>query len=106
MSPFFNLVNKSSYELEVGEVSSHSSTRWHYVSSAEVTLHPSCRCWDSFAPLSLLGGFLLASSLFCLLGSASLFGQRTHQGSCVCVWSGRNSLPATSCLTSRTTAPC
>uniref|UniRef100_H3CXZ0 Vacuolar protein sorting 13 homolog C n=1 Tax=Tetraodon nigroviridis TaxID=99883 RepID=H3CXZ0_TETNG len=35
ISPFFSLLNKSSYELEVGEVSSHSSTRWHYVSSAE-----------------------------------------------------------------------
>lgn len=37
MSSFFSLVNKSSYELEVGEVSEHLSTRWHYVSSAEVT---------------------------------------------------------------------
>lgn len=39
MSPFFSLLNKSSYELEVGEVSSPSSTRWHYVPSAEVSLH-------------------------------------------------------------------
>lgn len=38
MSPFFSLLNKSSYELEVGEVSP-SSTRWHYVPSAEVSLH-------------------------------------------------------------------
>ncbi|XP_035855716.1 vacuolar protein sorting-associated protein 13C isoform X4 [Sander lucioperca] len=35
MSPFYTLVNKSSYELEVGEVSSQSSTRWHYISSTE-----------------------------------------------------------------------
>ncbi|XP_069383491.1 intermembrane lipid transfer protein VPS13C isoform X9 [Paralichthys olivaceus] len=34
MSPFFTLVNKSSYELEVGEVLS-TSTRWHYISSTE-----------------------------------------------------------------------
>ncbi|XP_053190317.1 intermembrane lipid transfer protein VPS13C [Scomber japonicus] len=34
MSPFFTLVNKSSYELEVGEVS-QTSTRWHYVTSTE-----------------------------------------------------------------------
>ncbi|KAF1393337.1 hypothetical protein PFLUV_G00038030 [Perca fluviatilis] len=35
MSPFYTLVNKSSYELEVGEVSSQISTRWHYISSTE-----------------------------------------------------------------------
>ncbi|XP_035538229.1 vacuolar protein sorting-associated protein 13C [Morone saxatilis] len=35
MSPFYNLVNKSSYELEVGEVTSQTSTRWHYISSTE-----------------------------------------------------------------------
>ncbi|XP_028441459.1 vacuolar protein sorting-associated protein 13C isoform X1 [Perca flavescens] len=35
MSPFYTLVNKSSYELEVGEVSSQSSTKWHYISSTE-----------------------------------------------------------------------
>ncbi|XP_056226494.1 intermembrane lipid transfer protein VPS13C isoform X5 [Seriola aureovittata] len=35
MSPFYTLVNKSSYELEVGEVSSQTSTRWHYISSTE-----------------------------------------------------------------------
>ncbi|XP_060923538.1 intermembrane lipid transfer protein VPS13C isoform X1 [Limanda limanda] len=34
MSPFFTLVNKSSYELEVGEVRP-PSTRWHYISSTE-----------------------------------------------------------------------
>uniref|UniRef100_A0A3Q2W3G1 Vacuolar protein sorting 13 homolog C n=1 Tax=Haplochromis burtoni TaxID=8153 RepID=A0A3Q2W3G1_HAPBU len=33
MSPFYTLVNKSSYELEVGEVS--SQTKWHYISSTE-----------------------------------------------------------------------
>ncbi|XP_076012416.1 intermembrane lipid transfer protein VPS13C isoform X2 [Genypterus blacodes] len=37
MSPFFTLVNKSSYELEVGEVHGQGSTavRWHYVTSTE-----------------------------------------------------------------------
>ncbi|XP_068584903.1 intermembrane lipid transfer protein VPS13C isoform X2 [Cebidichthys violaceus] len=35
MSPFYTLVNKSSYELEVGEVTSQTSTRWHYISSTE-----------------------------------------------------------------------
>ncbi|KAM6942753.1 intermembrane lipid transfer protein VPS13C [Xenentodon cancila] len=35
MSPFYTLFNKSSYELEVGEVSSQSSIRWHYVASTE-----------------------------------------------------------------------
>ncbi|XP_024911459.1 vacuolar protein sorting-associated protein 13C [Cynoglossus semilaevis] len=35
MSPFYTLVNKSSYELEVGEVSQHTSVRWHYVASTE-----------------------------------------------------------------------
>ncbi|XP_068186348.1 intermembrane lipid transfer protein VPS13C isoform X2 [Antennarius striatus] len=35
LSPFFTLVNKSSYELEVGEVTGLSSIRWHYVSSTE-----------------------------------------------------------------------
>ncbi|KAG7483053.1 hypothetical protein JOB18_037841 [Solea senegalensis] len=37
MSPFYTLVNKSSFELEVGEVSSHSATRWHYIPSTECT---------------------------------------------------------------------
>ncbi|XP_062417923.1 intermembrane lipid transfer protein VPS13C isoform X3 [Pungitius pungitius] len=35
MSPFYTLVNKSSYELEVGEVTGQASTRWHYVASSE-----------------------------------------------------------------------
>ncbi|KAM9409075.1 intermembrane lipid transfer protein VPS13C isoform 2-T2 [Pholidichthys leucotaenia] len=35
MSPFYTLVNKSSYELEVGEVSDRSATRWHYITSTE-----------------------------------------------------------------------
>ncbi|XP_067348723.1 intermembrane lipid transfer protein VPS13C isoform X2 [Channa argus] len=35
MSPFYTLVNKSMYELEVGEVTGQTSTRWHYISSAE-----------------------------------------------------------------------
>ncbi|KAK7944308.1 hypothetical protein WMY93_000036 [Mugilogobius chulae] len=36
MSPFFTLVNKTSYELEVGEIVSSSSLRWHYMSAAEL----------------------------------------------------------------------
>uniref|UniRef100_A0A3B3UNE3 Vacuolar protein sorting-associated protein 13 VPS13 adaptor binding domain-containing protein n=1 Tax=Poecilia latipinna TaxID=48699 RepID=A0A3B3UNE3_9TELE len=35
-SPFYTLVNKSSYELEVGELLSQTATRWHYVPSTEV----------------------------------------------------------------------
>uniref|UniRef100_A0A3Q3JJ33 Vacuolar protein sorting 13 homolog C n=1 Tax=Monopterus albus TaxID=43700 RepID=A0A3Q3JJ33_MONAL len=35
MSPFYTLVNKSSYELEVGEVISQARTRWHYIPSTE-----------------------------------------------------------------------
>ncbi|XP_040904460.1 vacuolar protein sorting-associated protein 13C isoform X1 [Toxotes jaculatrix] len=35
MSPFYTLVNKSSYELEVGEITGSASTRWHYISSTE-----------------------------------------------------------------------
>lgn len=35
MSPFYTLLNKSSYELEVGEVG--SQTKWHYISSTEVS---------------------------------------------------------------------
>ncbi|XP_027143245.1 vacuolar protein sorting-associated protein 13C isoform X3 [Larimichthys crocea] len=35
MSPFYTLVNKSSYELEVGEVTSQTSIRWHYISTTE-----------------------------------------------------------------------
>ncbi|KAM9366322.1 intermembrane lipid transfer protein VPS13C [Symphorus nematophorus] len=35
MSPFYTLVNKSSYELEVGEVTNQMSTRWHYIASTE-----------------------------------------------------------------------
>uniref|UniRef100_A0AAQ4Q6C5 Vacuolar protein sorting 13 homolog C n=2 Tax=Gasterosteus aculeatus aculeatus TaxID=481459 RepID=A0AAQ4Q6C5_GASAC len=35
MSPFYTLVNKSSYELEVGEVTGQASTRWHYIASSE-----------------------------------------------------------------------
>uniref|UniRef100_A0A4W6CNZ5 Vacuolar protein sorting 13 homolog C n=1 Tax=Lates calcarifer TaxID=8187 RepID=A0A4W6CNZ5_LATCA len=35
MSPFYTLVNKSSYELEVGEVTGQTSIRWHYISSTE-----------------------------------------------------------------------
>lgn len=38
MSPFYTLVNKSSYELEVGEVTSQVSTKWHYISSTEVRI--------------------------------------------------------------------
>lgn len=39
MSPFFTLVNKSSYELEVGEVQTEEGSvnrKWHYISSTEV----------------------------------------------------------------------
>lgn len=57
MSPFFSLLNKSSYELELGEVSHHSSTRWHYMSSAEVGLQPSCCCWACFDPESRREGW-------------------------------------------------
>ncbi|XP_038824975.1 vacuolar protein sorting-associated protein 13C-like [Salvelinus namaycush] len=38
MSPFFTLVNKSSYELEVGEVRTEEGSvngKWHYISSTE-----------------------------------------------------------------------
>uniref|UniRef100_UPI0037E99E70 intermembrane lipid transfer protein VPS13C n=1 Tax=Semicossyphus pulcher TaxID=241346 RepID=UPI0037E99E70 len=35
MSPFYTLVNKSSYELEVGEVTNQSTIKWHYLSSTE-----------------------------------------------------------------------
>ncbi|KAG7239598.1 hypothetical protein INR49_028750 [Caranx melampygus] len=35
MSPFYTLVNKSSFELEVGEVINQASTRWHYIASTE-----------------------------------------------------------------------
>lgn len=45
MSPFYNLINKSSYELEVGEVLSPTATRWHYMSSTEVCMNMIlCRC--------------------------------------------------------------
>ncbi|KAI2662683.1 Vacuolar protein sorting-associated protein 13C [Labeo rohita] len=39
MSPFYTLVNKSSFELEVGEVQNNngSSSKWHYISSTEVS---------------------------------------------------------------------
>lgn len=40
MSPFYTLVNKSSYELEVGEVISQTATRWHYISTTEVNITP------------------------------------------------------------------
>uniref|UniRef100_A0A3B4ZDV3 Vacuolar protein sorting-associated protein 13 VPS13 adaptor binding domain-containing protein n=1 Tax=Stegastes partitus TaxID=144197 RepID=A0A3B4ZDV3_9TELE len=36
MSPFYTLVNKSAFELEVGEVINPTSIRWHYISSTEV----------------------------------------------------------------------
>lgn len=39
LSPFFNLLNKSSLELEVGEVN-QTSIRWHYIASTEVRAHP------------------------------------------------------------------
>ncbi|XP_041649214.1 vacuolar protein sorting-associated protein 13C isoform X2 [Cheilinus undulatus] len=35
MSPFYTLVNKSSYELEVGEIINSNSTKWHYLASTE-----------------------------------------------------------------------
>ncbi|XP_041840973.1 LOW QUALITY PROTEIN: vacuolar protein sorting-associated protein 13C-like [Melanotaenia boesemani] len=35
MSPFYTLVNKSSFELEVGEITTQTSIRWHYISSTE-----------------------------------------------------------------------
>ncbi len=39
MSPFYTLVNKSSFELEVGEVQNNNgfSCKWHYISSTEVS---------------------------------------------------------------------
>lgn len=40
MSPFYTLVNKTSYELEVGEVTSQTSTRWHYIATTEVNMDP------------------------------------------------------------------
>ncbi|XP_055010645.1 LOW QUALITY PROTEIN: intermembrane lipid transfer protein VPS13C [Boleophthalmus pectinirostris] len=44
MSPFFTVVNKTSYELEVGELINQSSVRWHYMSSTEcVPLWPESR---------------------------------------------------------------
>lgn len=38
MSPFYTLVNKSSFELEVGEVQNNNdfSKKWHYIPSTEV----------------------------------------------------------------------
>ncbi|XP_034747367.1 vacuolar protein sorting-associated protein 13C-like [Etheostoma cragini] len=53
MSPFYTLVNKSLYELEVGEVSTQTPTqtpiqthtRWHYISSTEcLPLWPDSSC--------------------------------------------------------------
>lgn len=38
MSPFYMLVNKSSYELEVGEVTNHTGTKWNYIGSTEVRI--------------------------------------------------------------------
>ncbi|XP_037550881.1 vacuolar protein sorting-associated protein 13C [Nematolebias whitei] len=35
MTPFYTLVNKSSYELECGELINQTSIRWHYVPSTE-----------------------------------------------------------------------
>lgn len=40
LTPFHNLLNKSSLELEVGEVISQTSIRWHYISSSEVRARP------------------------------------------------------------------
>lgn len=40
LTPFYNLLNKSSLELEVGEVISQTSIRWHYISSSEVRARP------------------------------------------------------------------
>lgn len=36
ISPFYTLVNKSSFELEVGEVQTDISNKWHYIPSKEV----------------------------------------------------------------------
>ncbi|XP_070411206.1 intermembrane lipid transfer protein VPS13C isoform X2 [Nothobranchius furzeri] len=35
MTPFYTLVNKSSYELEVGELIDQTSVRWNYIPSSE-----------------------------------------------------------------------
>ena len=51
MSPFYTLVNKSSYELEVGEVPDQEGFvdgRWHYISSTEVTVMGT-GCWGAVA---------------------------------------------------------
>uniref|UniRef100_A0A3Q2QRN5 Vacuolar protein sorting 13 homolog C n=1 Tax=Fundulus heteroclitus TaxID=8078 RepID=A0A3Q2QRN5_FUNHE len=37
LTPFYSLVNRSSYELEVGELISLTSIRWHYITSSEVS---------------------------------------------------------------------
>lgn len=38
VTPFYTLVNKSSYELEAGELINQTSIRWHYIPSTEVKI--------------------------------------------------------------------
>ncbi|TRY56689.1 hypothetical protein DNTS_012966 [Danionella cerebrum] len=43
MSPFYTFVNKSAFELEVGEYSSASCNKWHYVASTDcLPFWPEC----------------------------------------------------------------
>ena len=103
MSPFYTLVNKSSYELEVGEVPDQEGFvdgKWHYISSTEVTvMGMGCLGAVAVESFSFIKGRGQISSFqnvcysktcvcdscdsYALCSSACPCGQRPPQGSCV-----------------------
>lgn len=100
MSPFYTLVNKSSYELEVGEVSQHTSVRWHYVASTEV------KTIQSFLLVSIYSTLCCGVTDPCCRCSVCLCGQRTSRRGCASVWLALILPPTCSSLTARTAARC
>lgn len=103
MSPFYTLVNKSSFELEVGEVQNNNvfSNKWHYISSTEVRDEFIFYQRQQYALIV----FVLTVQL-CVCYSVCLFGLSPAQGSCVHELWDLNLPPNRSSSTSRTTGLC
>lgn len=103
MSPFYTLVNKSLFELEVGEVQNNNgfSCKWHYISSTEVS-----------AELIFYQRQKYSHSMWCVLTydcvcySVCLFGLRPAQRSCVYALWDLSLAPNRFFSTSRTTELC
>lgn len=104
MSPFYTLVNKSSFELEVGEVQNNNgfSNKWHYISSTEVRAELIFYQRQQYAYTVLYVCWLYN----CVCYSVCLFGLSPQQGSCVHELWDLNLAPNRSSSASRTAELC